>query len=70
VIELILEPHWRSIAAVNPGHKIQEDITKTRVQRFKGYSMRPLLERIDRRNSGRYPLNVVVEEHLVRSDYD
>jgi len=62
MISILLEPHWRTVAAVNPGHKVQSDITKTRVQRFAGYTLRPIEERTERRDSGRYPMNVLPGE--------
>lgn len=62
VIEILLEPHWRYHNVINPGHKVQEDITKTRVQRFRGYTLRPIEERRERAAAGRYPMNVLPGE--------
>ena len=62
MIDCIIETHWRTVASVNPGYKIQSDIENTRISRFSRYELRPIQERIDRRNKGRYPINVIVEE--------
>lgn len=58
MIDIIITPHWRETAVVNPGHKNPEDIKQTRVQRFTGFTLQSKSERIARRDSGRYPTNV------------
>lgn len=64
MIDILLTPHWRNVAAVNPRLKVQEDLSNTRVNRFKGFTLRSIEERTKRRDSGRYPVNILTKETL------